>query len=262
MSDKPLLSVIGLGVKIPDHATTEAMRAMALCDRIFAVVQEPPAVWLPPSAAGKIPVTNILGLYVEGTLRTQNYDRAAETIFQSVRDGQTIGYVTYGNPLAYDSVAQNLVRRAQQAGTRFQVVPGISSVDTLLCDLGTDMAPGLQVYEASWLVAAQIRLHPTVAAILLQVGMFGTLRTHYRTRPEARSLAELAEYLGRSYPPSHNVFLVRSAGAAGDPPHIKESPLGNLCDVTSEDLLNCSMYIPSLEPTSLDERFLAAMQEA
>ena len=127
-------------------------------------------------------MVNVLEMYAEGAVRTQNYDRVADTIFQALAETETVGYVTYGNPLAYDSVAQNLVRQAQRSGTPFQIVAGISSIDTLLCDLGVDMAPGIQIYEASWLVTSPVRLDVAVAAILLQLGTFGSFRTHYRDR--------------------------------------------------------------------------------
>jgi uncharacterized protein YabN with tetrapyrrole methylase and pyrophosphatase domain len=257
---KPDLNIIGLGVKIPDQITAEARDAMARCSRIFAIVQEPPLEWLPTGTSEPISVTNVLGLYAEGALRTQNYDRVADIIFQSLRDTKSVGYVTYGNPLAYDSVAQNLVRYARQAEIPVRVVPGISSVDTLLCDLGLDMAPGIQVYEASWLVAARIRLEVTVAAIVLQVGSFGSLRTNYRVRPEAASLNLLAEYLTQFYPKSHELSLVRSSGAAQQSPHIKKTLLADLCTVHSEDLLNSSLYVPPLGAARLDERFLSAIE--
>jgi len=131
----------------------------------------------------------------------------------------------------------------------------------MLCDLGVDMAPGIQVYEASWLVAAHIRLEVKVAAILLQVGTFGSLRTHYRMPPVASSLTGLVEYLRRDYSDSHEVFLVRSTGAADQEGHIRETRLGDLCKVATVDLLNCSMYIPPIELTRLDDQFIAAMQK-
>lgn len=259
MREKLLLRVIGLGIKIPDHITIECQRALSSCKRIFTVVQEPPNVWLPSESRGKIPVTGLLEMYVEGALRTENYDRVADAILQSVRDDQTTGYATYGNPLAYDSVAQTLVRRAQHAGIAFDVVPGISSIDTLLCDMGFDMAPGIQVYETSWLVAARIRLQTNVAAILLQVGAFGSFRMRYYTRPQAESLKGLVAHLTESYPSAHQVFLVRSSGVVGGKARIRGIPLGSLCDATTEDLLNCSLYIPPSRFSELDPQVIARM---
>ena len=234
---------------------------MSACTHIYSIVQEAPSVWLPPGSDRQITVTNVLGMYIEGTLRKRNYEAVALRILQSVNESGVIGYVTYGNPLAYDSVSENLVRQAQQSGISFRVVPGICSVDTLLCDLGVDMAPGIQVYDASWLVAAQISLNVSVTAILLQMGAFGSLVTHYRRTPKPGSLAELVVYLRKVYDATHEVHLIRSSHGKGRSAHIKSTRLSELCDVKSGDLVNCSMFIPPLSAAKLDESFLARMHD-
>jgi precorrin-2 methylase len=254
----PRLYVIGLGIKIPDHTTVEALRIMSKCTRIYSIVQEPPSRWLPSGMAATLPVVNVLEMYAEGAVRTQNYDRVASTIFEAMTDTETVGYVTYGNPLAYDSVAQNLIRQAQASGIRFEVVAGISSIDTLLCDLGRDMAPGIQIYEASWLVASRIQLDVAAAAILLQLGTFGSFRTHYRDWRQATSLEDLRTYLTESYPLSHKVFLVQSSNQL-QPARIVEVTLDKLCHVAAEDFMGASMYLPALETGNLDENAVKRM---
>src|SRR5882762_1614603 len=108
-TSQPQLLLIGLGVMIPDHITLQATRALSRCTHLYSIVQEPPRSWLPSDRAGQIEVVNVLNWYSEGRLRTENYDRVAESILKTVSNGRTIGYVTYGNPMAYDRVAQNLV---------------------------------------------------------------------------------------------------------------------------------------------------------
>jgi uncharacterized protein YabN with tetrapyrrole methylase and pyrophosphatase domain len=254
----PRLNIVGLGIRIPDHITVEVSRTLATCTRIFTVVQEPPAAWLPAEGA-HVPVINLMEMYEEGAIRTQNYERVSNRIFQSLDDTAVVGYVTYGNPLVYDSVSQQLVRHARQAGVRFNVLAGISSIDTLLCDLGVDMAPGIQVYEASWLVAGQVPLVVTAPAILLQLGTFGSFRTHYRDRINVSSLEPLVSYLSRSYPRSHPVHLVRS-GDREQPANLRNVPLGDLTTVDTDDVLGASMYIPCLQPAQLDQGIVAMME--
>ena len=234
---------------------------MSTCRRIYSIVQEPANVWLPSEAIGKVEVVNLLHTYEDGALRPDNYDRAAAIIISALAETECVGYVTYGNPLSYDSVAAYLVRYAEQSGTPFHVVPGVSSIDTLLCDIGIDMAPGLQIYEASWLVVARITLQPEVAVIVLQIGAFGSFRSHYSVVPSPDSLAGLVSYLTRFYPRSHRVLLVRSAGQRDTPANVRGTELGNLCDSRAEDIVNASMYIPALRPSQLDKQILEKMIE-
>lgn len=261
VAGEPQLFVIGLGVKIPDHATLEAQSAISDCKRVYSIVQEPPNLWL-PSSAQSTEVIDVMGMYNEGALRTDNYERVAKTIIEALNETRPIGYVTYGNPLAYDSVAQNLVSHATQAGLPFQVVAGISSIDTLLCDLGRDMAPGLQIYEASWLVAAQIPLQADIAVILVQLGAFGSVRTHYREPPSPVALAGLVTYLARFYPPSHGVFVVRSASRTDRQGGVRAVALGDLCSARTEEILNASLYVPAVRQPGLDLEIFEKMQSA
>lgn len=253
------LYVIGLGIKIPDHVTVEATAAMAACNCIYTVIQEKPALWLPRDTTGQIPVINLLEAYTDGAIRTENYDRAANSVFQAIEPEKTVGYVTYGNPMSYDSVAQGLVRLATGAGTSFTVVPGISSVDTILCDLGVDMAPALQVYEASWLYASGSQLRTDAAALLLQISAFGSWRANYHSRPQGSSLSSLVEYLCRTYPPDLEVCIARSAGLRGQRRNALRIELQNLCEIPTSDLLNASLYIPAFSQPAFDEAVLKQM---
>lgn len=254
MTQTRQLNIVGLGVSVPAHVTREALDVLAASDRMFTVVQEPPDMWLPPSKSPSS-VTNLMDLYVEGAFRADNYQRVSQRIWDALDESVAVAYVTYGNPLAYDSVAQRLAVDAEQHGVNLRVVPGISSVDTLLCDLRTDMAPGLQVYEASWLVAARVVLNVSVPAMLVQLGAFGTLRAQYRQPPGSEVLKPLEEYLSHMYSPSHQVSLVRS-GNQYSAARIRRVALGELSRVESDDFLGASMFLPALHVPNLDPALL------
>src|SRR5262249_46008258 len=153
-----------------------------------------------------------------------------------IRSSRPIGYVTYGNPMSYDRVAQNLLEYAKDVGFSTQIIPGISSLDSVLCDLGIDMAPAIQIFEASWLLACHIPLNIRVPVLLMQMGAFGSLRTHYTKRTNGSSLNELVEYLRLFYPPFHRVSLVRSSGQDGRPSLISQIELEHLCEVSADEL--------------------------
>ena len=253
------LYIIGIGIKIPGHTTAEAAQAMGRCQRLYSIVQEPPRVWLPRASAG-IEVVNLLNMYAEGVLRVDNYERAAARILASLQEVSTVGYVTYGSPLAYDSVGQELVSAAKAAALPFEVISGISSIDTLLCDLGLDMAPGVQIYEASWLVTHRALLNPSIPVILVQMREFGSFRTHYRERRPASALEDLANYLCSFYPATHEGYMVQSSNQQF-PSLIRPVPLGRLCELEDPDFLP-SFYIPVLKKASPDTVAIEKMKSA
>jgi uncharacterized protein YabN with tetrapyrrole methylase and pyrophosphatase domain len=259
-SSQPELFLIGLGVMIPDHITFQARRAMSRCSQIFSIIQESPRLWLPQEKVGQIEVVNLLKLYAEESLRTENYDRVAGAILKGLDCGHCVAYVTYGNPMAYDRVAQNLVQYAADAGVSFQVVPGISSLDSVLCDLRMDMAPGIQVFEASWMVAYKIEPRVDVPLLLVQVGTFGSFRTHYAKRQDGRSLGSLVQYCSKLYPQSHIVYLVRSSSDENEPAQVRQVALGSLGGVTAEDLSGASLYIPPSQNAIPDGQIVGIME--
>jgi precorrin-2 methylase len=242
------LYIVGLGVMIPGHVTVAATEALSRCQRIYSIVQEPPALWLPRGHNDLTPIVNVMSLYEEGALRSDNYARVASTILEGLRQVSAIAYVTYGNPLSYDSVAQTLVREAGRFDADVQVVPGISSIDSILCDLRVDMAPGIQIYEASWLVTSETQLNPSVAAILLQLGHFGSLRAHYRQR-RRESLADLSSYLCRFYPELHTMYLVQSSNGSRAAT-ISPVAITQLCTVDEADWAE-SAYLPPVQQAQL-----------
>lgn len=256
----PRLIIIGLGVKIPDHITVEAQRAMAGCAIIYSIVQEPPRLWLPTDRLTKTRVINALDLYIEGALRAQNYEQVARTIHGSLQGGANVGYVTYGNPMAFDSVTQHLIRLAREDDTPLEIIPGISSVDTILCDLNADMAPGIQIIEASWVVAYKVQLHLDLPVLLLQIGAFGSLRTHYKDPPSGRSLIGLSAYLLLFYPATHRGLVVRSSSAAAERRTVFEVPLGELSSISGDDLGGASLYIPALDIGRPDRTVISEME--
>lgn len=254
------LYLIGLGVMIPEHITQEATRAMSRCALLYSIVQERADVWLPPNSRGTIEVVNALTKwYVEGSLRDENYERAALGIIESLSGERSIGYVTYGNPMTYDRVAQNLLEYCEERDLNAQIIPGISSFDTILCDLRRDMAPGIQLYEASWMVACQVQPRSDVPLLLMQVGAFGSLRAHYTKRKDGKSLTELVDWLSEVYPSSHEVILTRSTGHLDQAASICQVPLGQLVNVSADDLSGASLYIPALRKALPDQDILRRM---
>jgi precorrin-2 methylase len=240
------LYVIGLGVSLPEHLTTQAIDTMSSCCKLFSIVQEPLAQWLRPDKKENVEVINLLDFYVDGSIRMENYNRAAEMVLTATGDGRPIGYVTYGNPMAYDSVAQLIVRRAAEFGHSARVLPGISSLDSILCDIQVDMAPAIQVFEASWMMAFEIVPRVDTHVILVQMGSFGSYRAHYDRRQDGSSLSRLVEHLASVYPREHRVSLVRSTASGAQPEKISSYTLERLSDATAEELSGASLYIPAL----------------
>jgi len=122
------------------------------------------------------------------------------------------------------------------------------------------MAPGIQVYDASWLVACSIKPQVQVQMVLMQVGLYGSLRTHYGERKDGSSLLELVEYLCRFYPPTHKVSLVRSTGSDRHPSQIRVAQLAKLCDASVEDVSGASLHVPPCQELQPPQEILERLE--
>jgi uncharacterized protein YabN with tetrapyrrole methylase and pyrophosphatase domain len=254
----PDLFIIGLGILVPDHVTVEATAAMSVCDQIFSIVQEPRAIWLPTGNGMARRFINLLPFYEEQALRTTNYFRVSEMVVSELRPGSSAAYVTYGNPMVFDRVAHNLVETCKQKGLKVRIIPGISSLDTVLCDLRLDLAPGMQIYDASSLVTHSIEPNVTIPLLLIQVGAFGSLRTQYRRRQTGNSLMALQNYLLRFYSETHNVTLVRTGRSTES--DLAPTSLGQLSQVSADVLSGSSLYIPASQQPRLNLELVKRME--
>lgn len=164
--------------------------------------------------------------------------------------------------MAYDSVAQGLVLTAQARGIPFAVLPGISSIDSVLCDLGVDMAPGIQIYEATWMVAFGVQPRADVHALITQVGTFGSFRTHYSERWDGSALSGLLDHLRLVFPAKHIVTLVRATAFEGQSTRVRSIPLEDLPTVSAEDLSGSTLYIPALDAPRSDTKMIQQFRRA
>src|SRR5262249_51634122 len=139
-----------------------------------------------------------------------------------------VAYLTPGNPIVFDRVTQGVVEEAPRRGLSFEVFPGISSLDTMLVDLQRDIAPGLQIYDATSFVAARIEPRVDLDCLLFQIAVFGTPYIAVGHHPQSDAFVYLQEHLLRFYPAEHEIIQVTSASYPSADAQLNRFPLKNL----------------------------------
>ena len=273
MLDKNLLNeefdiaIIGIGVKDVAHLTLEALDALSRCTIAFMISSDQHAVDLYRKnilrcySIARLPeMVSLASSYDSNRIRSLNYADAADVIFRGLTSLGPVAYLTPGNPVVFDSVTQLIIKRSKSEGRRVLTLPGVSSIDTVLVDLQQELAPGLQVYEASWLVGAEIIPDPRVALLLIQINVFCTCYTNIDRQPRSSALKGLKEYLLRIYTSDHTCYLVRSAYSTHESPSVHAWSLRNLDCIPSEFHDGASMYIPPREEPVITEAFSRMMK--
>ena len=98
---------------------------------------------------------------------------AAEVVSAAVAD-PPVCLATYGHPWVYCYPTTLITRAAPLLGLHVEVFPGVSAFDTLLVDLGMDIADnGIQMYEATDLLLRRRPIQNDVNCVIWQPTVVG-----------------------------------------------------------------------------------------
>ncbi|MET8545641.1 SAM-dependent methyltransferase [Kitasatospora sp. NPDC004799] len=155
-------------------------------------------------------VTDLGHLYEPGMNRLPTYHRMAAEVVSAALVEAPVCLAVYGHPWVYCYPTTLVDRAAAQLGLHVEVFAGVSAFDTLLVDLGTDIANGgIQMYEATDLLLRRRPIQSDVTCVIWQPTVVGDPTCP--TGPYAsRQFEPLQEYLLRFYPADHEVKLVTS----------------------------------------------------
>ena len=240
VSKKIDLYILGTGINGIDQLTREsekALREARIVLQLTGGLQR---------ELGRInPNTEDLDpVYGSGDDRGVGYSRLIRRVMDELRRGPGVAIVTYGHPLFFDDVNNELLRRGRRAGYKVKVLPAISCLSTLSVDLEIDYGDGLQIYEATELVLYRHRLNPNIHTLLIQVGMFKFDGTPDMAPTFPGRFDSLRAYLLKFYPPSQKIKLAISDEGEGR--EIISSRLHRLDSHRRRMSISTTMYIPPL----------------
>ena len=105
---------------------------------------------------------------------------------------------------------------------------------------------GLQILEATSIVAANQDLNPYLDTLVMQIGWFGTSLTSEISQSKKGHFKPLINYLSRFYPKDHPVRILSAPYSKNDPPVIITTKLGSLDQYHRRILPIMSLFIPGL----------------
>jgi uncharacterized protein YabN with tetrapyrrole methylase and pyrophosphatase domain len=157
VSDKQLepdIYVLGAGVRVPGHLTLETLDILGRCQEIYTILAPPLDKCIPVELVPQL--RSLWPLYESGRPRREIYDLEVATVLDAAAQKRPVAYLAPGNPVVFDSVSQGVIKEGTERGLHVCVIPGISSIDTILVDLNYDVVGGLQIFDASSLVGFRI----------------------------------------------------------------------------------------------------------
>ncbi len=240
--------VVGTGIESVRQLTLEAVDSLRACNTVFTVDHGFGVADFIASLGPE--VIDLIPEYKPGLHRLITYQRMAARVVEKAMANPPVALAVYGHPSWLVFPAELIVEAARVMGLNVQVIPGISSVDTMVVELGIDPATrGLQIHEATGLVVFEHTIDPHVPCILLQVDAF-RVETFNPKRNNPGRLEELVRYLDRFYPPSHRITSVYSKTHPLMRPVKIEFALDELAKAYEQPGFSGSIYLP---PVSEDK---------
>lgn len=219
------LTVVGTGIEIGGQLTPQARAAFEDAEEALYLVGDGVAAAfladLNPRAR------SLHALYESGKRRLEAYEAMVDEMLSPLRSGRSVCAAFYGHPGIFVYPGQEAIRRARVDGFEARMLPGISAIDCLWCDLGIDPAlAGCQIYHATDFVV-QRRLPDTAATlILLQINVIG--QPAHLEQPDWSRLPVLIEYLTEFYPAHHEVIGYEASPYPIAKPIVERAPLSAL----------------------------------
>ncbi len=198
MSDEPYdLIIAGLGPGDPSLSGTEIDRIVAAARRgeiaLFVRTKEHPVASRIASEVSDL--VSFDELYSQFEDYDALYEEMAQRVIASASSRPT-AFLVPGSPFVGESAARRVVSEAKTKGLRVKVVPGVSFIEAVLCELGVDaLDEGIQIIDAYTIEEAVLGETPILVA-----------QCHSR---ELMSRVKLA--LLEDLPAEHKVAVVDSA---------------------------------------------------
>lgn len=236
MSDIGSLTVVGSGITAISHMTVEAIGHIREADIVLHNLHGVAATHLATLNPNCVELGH---LYDEGKPRAATYVQMAELILREVRAGHRVVAAFFGHPAFFSKATRRALSIAEAEGAAVAMIPGISSIDTLLADLRVHISSqGCQILSAHAIVSGRPNLATDGHLIILMPSSIGhetgpSKAGYDRARPE-HLFQRLAETYGADHPcviytgaaiPSESAMAWRrSLGVCASPEGLQDLP--------------------------------------
>jgi uncharacterized protein YabN with tetrapyrrole methylase and pyrophosphatase domain len=206
-------------------------------------------------------VTDLGALYEPGRNRLPTYQKMAATVIAAAERHTPVCLATYGHPWVYCYPTTLITQAAAHLGLHVEVFPGVSALDTLIVDLGMDIADnGIQMYEATDVLLRRRPIQNDVNCVLWQPTVVGdpTCPSEWY---EQEQFIPLQSYLLGFYPADHEVVLVTTKTYPLTRSVVLRLPLGELARHLSGAPGVGTLYIPALVDRPVADTALMDLME-
>ncbi|HHT0595046.1 TPA: SAM-dependent methyltransferase [Legionella anisa] len=168
------LFIVGCGIKFLSHMTLEVQSVIQKSDCVIYLVNDPAMKqWIIDNSVKAISLDLI---YFNFTDRSHAYNAISQEVINITKENRNTCFIIYGHPFFLTTSSEQLIRTIEKNSLDIQVeiLPGISSLDCLLCDLRIDPGfGGIQAYESTEFINKDYKINSDSHLVLWQIGVIG-----------------------------------------------------------------------------------------
>lgn len=252
--------VVGIGIKWIEHITLEVDRVLGSCNEILYIERAPGIEEYFRKKCER--TTNLTDLYAENSDRSKTYHEMAARVIEAALERSPVVFALYGHPTIY-AFPPFLVREmANPLGLNVKILPGISALDCLFCDLAVDPSVnGIQMFEATDLLLRKHPINTTAATVIWQIGSLETA-LFSSARSAAHRFVRFKQYLLGFFPKDHPMYAVYSQPHPMLKSQIHRFEIDRIEEFSSILHSAVTLYIPPISPSEVkDEELLTSLQD-
>jgi len=201
----PHFILLGYGVTDSLQLTVESQRVLARYGTAYSVGL--PANLTAFLKSQRVKLTDLGPRLGPGKEYAEAYLEVAHFLIERSAHERPVIFLTPGNPLMFNAVGRYVVTEGRRLGLGVQVVQGVSPLDLIISGIGLDVSTfGLQVFDATRLVARGMSINPAIPAIVMHLGGFGASTA--TATGAAANLGPFVAHVSRWYPGTHPATVI------------------------------------------------------
>ncbi|MFG4634284.1 SAM-dependent methyltransferase, partial [Acinetobacter baumannii] len=161
--------LLGSGILGSLHLTEETKQALQISKHIFVLNPDTSLIEDFKQTYSSAQVHDMAYLYKDELYRQDVYKKISEVIIATAKDNGPVSFIVHGHPLFLVSASEYTLDLAEENNLSVKILPGISSFDTLMCDLKIDYGYALQFFDSTTLINHNWSLNTEVPLLIFQL---------------------------------------------------------------------------------------------
>lgn len=254
------LIIAGLGVKDLKQLTLDTYEALQKADSVLYLGTDSKTHFPQLKKLGCQKLESILELYRDGEIDEVNYKTLFQFVIDTVAKHTTTLLLVPGHPRVGVTLVQRLCQ--YEGPIDVQVLPGISSLDTMMNDLAVDpLEKGSIIIDANRALLFELKWSSHLDCYLYHVCSVGTRRVYLQNAQKANRWDLLKEHLLSIYSPNAQIKLISSATKESQLAQIQNGQLSELEKFLPHVHFGTTLFIQGERPQSFNQKFLALLAE-